>query len=802
MVVVDVLRRPKKPAATTDDDSNPSDRDLSESLARANATAAKLISPIAELLTAPFSHFQYENVSVPGVLPNGNVAVKRIKNSHTINEKQFYREVNSLLTTSHPNIVRFLGYCASTDQTAIKLEDELRGLDWSARYQIIKGICDGLYYLHKEKRIYHMDLKPDNILLDNDMVPKITDFGLSRLDEMSQTMTVDRFGSLGYCAPEYLHSGKMSFKCDIYSLGIIITELVTGQKSIPDDNKYIVLRRWMHRWRKTGNRSPLGYQQESDPCNRPFILDIVRAINELASTNSQISNDNEFTVGQISPYLEDDMLGIEPLELHFPFEPIKEMACLLQLTNETDSYMAFEVQKMSLLPYCTEPHQGIVPPHSKFDVDITLQPQYKAPKRANEFIVRSTRVNYGFATEHITTATFNKSMGNIVDEVNLDVVFDPEVIPEFSTLLDVHPLELHFCFEPNKLVARSLDLTNNTDEKVAFVLLNKSNEETCFLHSLPTFGIVDPWTTYTLNAEELGNAVHKVTLKGVCALQGETRIEIILTDDIHSMLGQYINTIDANQTEPLILTGHSLGYLHVWNCDTQKVGNRDTSAGPSDVAETVRVDEGLVGHLLGPRSQASLGQLVQLNASCAPSASQWHFALVTVTPMGRSVQVPDGAIGKLSDIFVWCLDSPKSKHTLDDSGKVGCLDFFAHVNGQQYLITGSDDRTAKIWDMQKMECVCTLPHRSEVCSVLPHPSLPLLVTGTKDGHINFWSSSNFRLKRILHIGSLSPVKGLTRFMEPGRVVVAHEKAVAVIEINDEEHGDSSVNNENSVSSTD
>uniref|UniRef100_A0A453TA02 Protein kinase domain-containing protein n=1 Tax=Aegilops tauschii subsp. strangulata TaxID=200361 RepID=A0A453TA02_AEGTS len=87
-----------------------------------------------------------------------------------------------------------------------------------------------------------MDLKPDNILLDNDMVPKITDFGLSRLDQKSKTMSADRYGSLGYCAPEYLHQGKMSFKSDMYSLGVIIIELVTGEKTIPSNNNNNV--RW------------------------------------------------------------------------------------------------------------------------------------------------------------------------------------------------------------------------------------------------------------------------------------------------------------------------------------------------------------------------------------------------------------------------------------------------------------------------------------------------------------------------------------------------------------------------------
>jgi serine/threonine protein kinase len=159
-----------------------------------------------------------------GVLSNGNVAVKRIRNIYTIDETKFHSEVSKLMAFNHQNIVRFVGFCASTDQKLIEYDgryiyadvrerlicfeyisngslqkyitDELRGLDWSTRYRLIKGICDGLHYLQMEKRIYHMDLKPANILLDNEMVPKITDFGLSRFDEKSQTMSVNRYGSL------------------------------------------------------------------------------------------------------------------------------------------------------------------------------------------------------------------------------------------------------------------------------------------------------------------------------------------------------------------------------------------------------------------------------------------------------------------------------------------------------------------------------------------------------------------------------------------------------------------------------
>ncbi|KAM0906856.1 hypothetical protein ACQ4PT_016544 [Festuca glaucescens] len=107
-----------------------------------------------------------------------------------------------------------------------KITNELRGLDWKKRYQIIKGICAGLHYLHMETCILHMDLKSANILLDNQMMPKIRDFGLSRQAENSQTMSTNHFSSLGYSAPENLFCGRMSVNSDMYILGVIIIELV------------------------------------------------------------------------------------------------------------------------------------------------------------------------------------------------------------------------------------------------------------------------------------------------------------------------------------------------------------------------------------------------------------------------------------------------------------------------------------------------------------------------------------------------------------------------------------------------
>lgn len=176
-----------------------------------------------------------------GVLLNGAVvAVKRIYiNEDTVDDKLFRREFNSLWkANNHQNVVRFLGFCSNSYHTTIvkpgseeiklanvrerllcfeyisngsldkHITDELRGLEWETRYDIITGICNGLFHL-KEKNIFHMDLKPANILLDDNMVPKITDFGLSRPKENSHT-TGQRFGTRGYLAPEYENAGRTS----------------------------------------------------------------------------------------------------------------------------------------------------------------------------------------------------------------------------------------------------------------------------------------------------------------------------------------------------------------------------------------------------------------------------------------------------------------------------------------------------------------------------------------------------------------------------------------------------------------
>ncbi|KAK6155619.1 hypothetical protein DH2020_009867 [Rehmannia glutinosa] len=190
-----------------------------------------------------------------GSLSDGTlIAVKKLDRVLPHGEKEFITEVNTISSMHHMNLVRLCGYCSEGTQRLLVYEFMKNGsldkwifppygsrqphdrlLDWSTRFQVAVGTAQGIAYFHEQcrNRIIHCDIKPENILLDENFCPKVSDFGLAKLmgREASHVVTMVR-GTRGYLAPEWVSNRPITVKADVYSYGMLLLEIIGGRRNL------------------------------------------------------------------------------------------------------------------------------------------------------------------------------------------------------------------------------------------------------------------------------------------------------------------------------------------------------------------------------------------------------------------------------------------------------------------------------------------------------------------------------------------------------------------------------------------
>ncbi|KAG2681714.1 hypothetical protein I3760_11G157100 [Carya illinoinensis] len=202
-----------------------------------------------------------------GTLRDGSVAaIKVLSADSSQGVREFLTEINVISEVEHDNLVKLYGCCAEGNHRILvygylennSLAQTLLGgghssvqFSWQTRHKICIGVAQGLAFLHEgvQPHIIHRDIKASNILLDKDLTPKISDFGLAKFISANLTHISTRVaGTAGYLAPEYAIRGQVTRKADIYSFGVLLIEIVSGRnntnKRLPAEEQYLLERAW------------------------------------------------------------------------------------------------------------------------------------------------------------------------------------------------------------------------------------------------------------------------------------------------------------------------------------------------------------------------------------------------------------------------------------------------------------------------------------------------------------------------------------------------------------------------------
>ncbi|XP_039776674.1 uncharacterized protein LOC120644165 isoform X3 [Panicum virgatum] len=716
-----------------------------------------------------------------GILRSGKViAVKKIYDAYSIEKDNSLDEISRVMGIMHPNVVQLIGYCAETKMDTLThdsgklivaerrsrllcfeyisngglhmyISKEHLDLGWDEIYKIIKGICSGLDALHEEK-IIHLDLKPQNVLMDGNMEPKIVDFGFARQlgENKSKIYTERATGTVGYIAPEYHFHGKISPKADIFSLGVIMIELITGSRSTPHysytsyDNNSLdstqahqqftenVLGKWKKIFQRTLHEASViqvyTHQLKQlidialkcvdiDVNKRPTAADILQFFYQNAAGGS--SCDPICKNSQVR-----DLISVQPIELKFPMaDPNKFQRYTIAVTIRNQQN-----------------------PRPSNDMFFTLESTRASDQEIKNVISRH------LTSDHNDFFTKAKDKGRQVHEEKITPVYgnndqsEIKIVPlEWSSYnwasIDVHPTE-------------------------PWILLVRRDSSTIIV--------------WDYNTQEMA------------------RLPACRDEKVSSLFDPYghvITPIIAKfvARKKWIIVGCRSGYIKVYSYCEQSLFSETESFKAHEYGEVTSLE-------LHETESYVLSAVSEWDSSVWDNPMDkiklWHWengwkliCTFNTDKFIRQVKFNPNDVNIFATttsggpIKVWNTSSKDSISEFSGTRHAMYLDFFSR-DGALYMIIvkESDRRNPTIWDYQKMKCVATLKgHTHDVNVVFSCPEFRVLITGSNDGSIRLWNSSTFSLVGVLNCG-LGRVMAIAWLKKPGRIAILLRDGLAITEI--------------------
>jgi len=578
---------------------------------------------------------------------------------------------------------------------------------------------------------------------------------LSSWTEYACSVSTLKLCCSGYIAPEYHFHGKISPKADIFSLGVIMIELITGSRSTPHsyytcyDNNSLdstqahlqqftekVLGEWKKIFQMTLNDASViqvyNHQLkqlidialkcvDSDVNKRPTAADILRFVyhnEEGASSCDPICKYSQVR----------ELISVQPIELKFPMaDPNKfqRSSCLLHLNNNTVGHVAYRILSNSLSPHLVWPSFGFVPPGCRYTIAVTMRYQQN-PRSSNDMFLalESTRasdqeikkvISRHLMYDHNNFFTKAKDKGRQVHEEKITPVYGNSDQSEIKIV----PLEW------TDYTRGSIDV-HPTEPWILFVRRDKS---------------IIIWD---YNTQEMARL----------PARGDKKVSPFFVPFKYS-----IRPVTAKfvARKKWIIVGCSSGYIEVYSYCKQSLFSEIESFKAHEYGDVTSLEL----HQIEPYvlSAVTEGQATSLWGNLMDKIKLWDWengwkvicTFNTDTYIGQVKFNPNdvnifATTTSGGPIKVWNTSSKDSVSEFSGTRHAIRLDFFSR-DGALYMIIvqESDRRKPTIWDYQKMKCVATLKgHTDDVNAVFSCPEFPVLITGSADGSIRLWNSSTFR----------------------------------------------------------